>query len=76
MKVNKYYEKSELKGVNKIDTKTLFKQLKETRDQKIREVLIERHLYIAEILSKKYANRGIDYDDIYQVACIGLIYAM
>ena len=76
MKVNKYYEKSELKGVNKIDTKTLFKQLKETRDQKIREVLIERHLYIAEILSKKYANRGIDYDDIYQVACIGLIYAI
>jgi RNA polymerase sigma-B factor len=76
MKVNKYYEKVDLKGINQIDTKTLFKQLKETKDLKIREVLIERHLYIAEILSKKYANRGIDYDDIYQVACIGLIYAI
>lgn len=76
MKVNKYYEKVDLKGINQIDTKTLFKQLKETKDLKIREVLIERHLYIAEILSKKYANRGIDYDDVYQVACIGLIYAI
>ena len=76
MKVNKYYKKSDLKDINKTDTKTLFKQLKETGDRKIRESLIERHLYIAEILSKKYANRGIDYDDIYQVACIGLIYAI
>lgn len=76
MKVNKYYEKSDLNDINQIDTKTLFVKFKETNDKKIREVLIERHLYIAEILSKKYANRGIDYDDIYQVACIGLIYAV
>lgn len=76
MKVNKYYEKSDLNDINQIDTKTLFVKFKETNDKKIREVLIERHLYIAEILSKKYANRGIDYDDIYQVACVGLIYAV
>jgi RNA polymerase sigma-B factor len=76
MKVNKHYEKSDLKDIDQIDTKTLFKQFKETKDQKIREMLIEKHLYIAEILSKKYANRGIEYDDIYQVACIGLIYAI
>lgn len=76
MKVNKYYEKSDLNDINQIDTKTLFVKFKETNDKKIREVLIERYLYIAEILSKKYANRGIDYDDIYQVACIGLIYAV
>ena len=38
---------------------------------------MKKHIYIAEILSKKkYANRGIEYDDIYQVACIGLIYAI
>src|SRR5699024_5682529 len=42
----------------------------------IRELLIEKNLYIAEILSKKYVNRGIDYDDIFQVASIGLIYAV
>ncbi|CCQ96920.1 RNA polymerase sigma-B factor [[Clostridium] ultunense Esp] len=76
MKANKYFEKDDLKDLDQTDTKTLFKKFKETRDLKIRELLIERHLYIAEILSKKYANRGIDYDDIYQVASIGLIYAI
>ncbi|NLW22037.1 MAG: SigB/SigF/SigG family RNA polymerase sigma factor [Tissierellia bacterium] len=76
MKLNESYLNDDIKGIDKLDTKTLFKKLKETKDQRIREILIERHLYIAEILSKKYANRGIDYDDIYQVACIGLIYAI
>ena len=68
-----YYKKEKL---TKDEVKKLFKEYKETDDQEIREVLIEHHIYIAEILSKKYANRGIDYDDIYQVACVGLIYAV
>ncbi len=76
MKINKKFENTSLEDIKKVDTKTLFKKFKETKDRKIREELIERHLYIAEILSKKYANRGIDYDDIYQVASIGLIYAI
>lgn len=76
MKLNKSYEKSGVKDIAEQDTETLFNKFSETKDPEIREVLIERHLYIAEILSKKYANRGIDYDDIYQVACIGLIYSV
>lgn len=76
MKVDKYYDENNLADINQIDTKTLFEQFKETNNFRIREILIERHLFIAEILSKKYANRGIDYDDIYQVACVGLIYAI
>ncbi|MDR7854954.1 SigB/SigF/SigG family RNA polymerase sigma factor [Tissierella sp.] len=64
------------KAQNNIDTKELFRSYKENRDKKTRDILIEKHIYIAEILSKKYANRGIEYDDIYQVACIGLIYAI
>lgn len=59
-----------------IDVKALFKEFAKTRDGKLREELIKRHMYIAEILSKKYANKGIEYDDIYQVACVGLIYAI
>jgi RNA polymerase sigma-B factor len=61
---------------NNINTKELFRSYKDNRDKKTRDILIEKHIYIAEILSKKYANRGIEYDDIYQVACIGLIYAI
>lgn len=75
--INKnYYEKESSKDKEKIDIKDLFKYYSETRDKETRDILIEKHLYIAEILSKKYANRGIEYDDIYQVACIGLIYAI
>lgn len=62
--------------IKKEENKRLFKLFHETRDLKIREEIIERHIYIAEILSKKYSNRGIDYDDIYQVACLGLVYAV
>ena len=73
---NSSYSENEEKRVDKEKIKALFKQYKENKDQKLRDELIERHLYIAEILAKKYSNRGIDYDDIYQVACIGLIYAI
>lgn len=62
--------------ISKIDNKKLFKIFDETKDQLVREEIIKRHIYIAEILSKKYSNRGIDYDDIYQVACLGLVYAV
>lgn len=62
--------------LTKFNSKELFKLYSESRDFSIREELIKRHLYIAEILSKKYVNRGIEYDDIYQVACVGLIYAV
>jgi len=76
MKAEKYFQYNSTEELKKQDIKVLFKQLKETKDPKIREFLIEEHLYIAEILSKKYTNKGIDYDDIYQVASIGLIYAV
>ncbi|MTI49777.1 SigB/SigF/SigG family RNA polymerase sigma factor [Sporosalibacterium faouarense] len=59
-----------------INTKELFAKYAKDRDNLIRDELIKRHLYIAEILSKKYTNKGIDYDDIYQIACVGLIYAV
>lgn len=62
--------------LTKEERKDLFKEYYETKDQEIRDILIEEHLYISEILSKKYTGRGIDYDDIYQVASIGLIYAI
>ena len=76
MKAEKHYDYYNIEELKKEDIKVLFKQLKETGDPQIRKFLIEEHLYIAEILSKKYANRGIEYDDIYQVASIGLIYAV
>lgn len=42
----------------------------------VRDYLIEKNLYIAEILAKKYTNRGIEYDDLYQIASLGLVLAV
>ena len=54
----------------------LFKEFGKTKDKKIRDLLIREHLYIAEILAKKYTNKGIEFDDLYQVASVGLILAV
>ena len=66
----------ENKTLSRDELRELFKAYDKNKDNETREILIENHLYIAEILSKKYANRGIEYDDIFQVASIGLIYAV
>ena len=68
---NKSISKEEQENI-----KELFLKFQETRDKKTRDTLVEKNLYIAEILAKKYTGRGIEYDDLYQVACIGLIYAI
>lgn len=76
MENENYYSAEEKKNMEKDQIRALFRDYKENKDKETRDKLIEKHLYIAEILSKKYSNRGIDFDDIYQVACIGLIYAI
>lgn len=38
-----------------------------------RNQVVNKYINLAEIISKKFYNRGIDYEDIYQVACIALI---
>lgn len=54
----------------------LFSEYSKTKDLAIRDELVVKHLYIAEILAKKYTGRGIDYDDLYQVASLALISAV
>lgn len=52
---------------------TLFKQYKESGDVRIRNEIAEKYLYIADILAKKFVGRGVDYDDLKQVAALALI---
>lgn len=64
------------------DENELFERYRTERDEKTRDEIIGRYVYIAEIVTKKYTknnrnyNNGIEYDDVYQVACLGLIYAL
>ncbi len=59
-----------------IESKELFQLYQEDKNIDIRNELINRYMYITEILSKKYINKGIDYEDIFQVASLALIYAI
>ncbi|HBU11881.1 MAG TPA: B/F/G family RNA polymerase sigma-70 factor [Clostridiales bacterium] len=54
----------------------LFLDYIESRDVSLRNELIERYLYIAEIAAKKFAGRGVDYEDLYQVASLALVKAI
>ncbi len=51
----------------------LFREYRRTGDKNIRNRLVENYIYIAEILAKKFAGRGVEYDDLFQVASEALI---
>lgn len=52
---------------------TLFDEYRRTGDIAIRNQIAEKYLYIAQILAKKFAGRGVEYDDLYQVASLALL---
>ncbi len=41
-----------------------------------RNKLVEDHLYMVEILIRKYLGKGIEYDDLYQVGALALVSAV
>ncbi len=51
----------------------LFKQYKESGDIALRNQIAERYLYIADVLAKKFVGRGVEYDDLKQVASYALL---
>ncbi len=56
-----------------MDDKELFARYRETGDQAIRNEIAEKYLYIAAVLAKKFVGRGVEYDDLYQVAALALV---
>ena len=42
----------------------------------LRNEIVEHYLYVVDILVKKYLNRGVDYEDLYQVGSMALIMAV
>lgn len=54
----------------------MFSEYRRTHDTEVRDEIVQNYIYIAEILSRRFLNRGVDYDDIYQMACMGVLYAV
>ncbi len=52
---------------------TLFQRYKETGDVAIRNQIAEKYLYIADIIAKKFVGRGVEFDDLKQVASLALL---
>ena len=58
-------------GVNE-----LFRKYREPGSVAVRNEIAEKYLYIAEILAKKFAHRGVPYDDLVQEASMYLLEAI
>jgi RNA polymerase sigma-B factor len=67
--------RSNSKGLNG-EVDSLFESYRQTTNVDVRNEIVQKYLYLAEIISKKFLNRGMDYEDIYQVASIALIKAV
>lgn len=47
-----------------------------TRDRELRNQLVNEYLYIAEISARRFSGRGVEYDDLRQIASLALIKAL
>jgi RNA polymerase sigma-B factor len=56
--------------------RALFERYLERRDPVDRDVLVERFLPLARGLARRYERTGEPFDDLFQVACLGLVKAI
>ena len=54
----------------------LFREYKENPTIEKRNEIVEKYLYMVEILVKKYLGKGVEYDDLYQVGAMALVLAV
>lgn len=51
-------------------------RLAKTGDNKAKETLIEHNVSLVKCIVKRYLGKGVDYDDLFQIACIGFLKAI
>lgn len=54
----------------------LFLDYKENPTREKRNIIVEKNLYMVDILIRKYLGKGVDYDDLYQVGALALVSAV
>lgn len=58
------------------DAEPLLNEFAATGDPKLRERIVEMHLNIAAMVAARFSGRGVDYDDLFQVASLALFKAV
>ena len=56
-----------------LTAEALLSQYARSPAPELRDRIVEMHLYIAEIIARRFSGRGVDYDDLYQVAALALV---
>ncbi len=54
------------------ETEGLLARWAASGDRAARDRLVEGHLYIAELIARRFSGRGVDFDDLFQVAALAL----
>lgn len=54
----------------------MFIEYKNNPTIELRNELVEKHLYMVDILIRKYQGKGVDYDDLHQVGALALVAAV
>lgn len=54
----------------------LFEDYKQNPTIEKRNALVEKNLYMVDILIRKYLNKGVEYDDLYQIGALALVAAV
>jgi RNA polymerase sigma-B factor len=57
-------------------TSERFREHRATRDRQVRNALVEEHLWLAKVAIRPFLSRGEPYDDLHQVALLGLVKAV
>ncbi len=61
-----------------LDDKTTIEYIRRAKsgEEKAKETLIEHNVSLVKCIVKRYLGKGVDYDDLFQIACMGFLKAI
>ena len=61
-----------------LDEKLTIEYIRQAKkgDAKAKETLIENNVSLVKCIVKRYLGKGVDYDDLFQIACMGFLKAI
>ena len=62
--------------LSSLNNDKLFFLYRERREIAVRNEIVGRHMYLIDIITRKFINRGVEYEDLCQIASIALIKAV